>query len=635
MSRTWTRRELLTTLGGGVAASAWTARLAARDFLQGGSVPFPLDASVAGFRRAIPGARRGFAPTGLGRDAYLRLIDGIVRFFASAQDPRGAIIDPYERKERQYSTPAFALAGATLCAAKPDPALLSAVVRAMQASCADLADGTSADGHADFFTVLLMHADRTLAPLAGEAAAAAWRRDLARIVPGQTYRRQPTEKTTNNWNLVAVAGESMRTRAGLGASDAWVEASLSRQMPLFTDCGMYRDPNDPMAYDHFARLWVLDLMDEGYRGAQASALEACLERGAWTSLLMQSPWGELPCGGRSAHHQWNEAEQAVTFESFARRFAARGDRVAASACKRAAHLSLRSIGRWVRPSGELWVVKNRLDPRLRHGYESYSYHSQYNLLTAAMLAIAWQRADDTIAEGPSPSDTGGFAFALQPAFHKVFANAGGTYVEIDTGADAHHNPTGVLRIHHRAVPPETLSDGVTSAPAYGVPSKPDRSLALGPAWQDRAGVWHALADHAGADLDPAGFTLGGASAARVEFEIVYRGRLRGGATAVIERCVITPGRVEIAHRVDGDVAAVRQVWPLLLTDGETTSDVSHDGATARVARGPGRLAFTVRTSGSAVSRLGLSLPARNGFMDACVADAPAKAIASVVTITRP
>ena len=29
-----------------------------------------------------------------------------------------------------------------------------------------------------------------------------------------------------------------------------------------------------------------------------------------------------------------------------------------------------------------------MDPRLRHGYESYSFHSQYNLLTAAMLAIA-------------------------------------------------------------------------------------------------------------------------------------------------------------------------------------------------------------------------------------------------------
>ena len=646
MSSGWNRREVLTTLGGGVAATAWAPRLAALEWLQpsstsalellqaGPAAAFPLEPAVAAYRRSVADGVRGFAPTGLGRDAYLQLIGGIVRFFATAQDARGAIIDPYDQKERQYSTPAFALAGATLCAAKADPALLSAVVKAMQASCADLADGKAADGHADFFTVLLMHADRTLAPLAGEAAAAGWRRDLARIVPEKIYRRQPTDKAINNWNLVAVAGEWMRTRAALGASDAWVEASLQRQMPLFTDCGMYRDPNDPMAYDHFARLWALDLMDEGYRGAQAAALDTILERGAWASLLMQSPWGELPCGGRSAHHQWNEAEQAVTFESFARRFAARGDRVAAGACKRAARLSIRSIARWVRPSGELWIVKNRMDPKLRHGYESYSFHSQYNLLTAAMLAIAWQRADEGIPEGPSPADTGGFAFALQPSFHKVIANAGGTYVEIDTGADLHYNPTGLLRIHHRDVPPETFSDGVSAGAAYTLPSKPDRSLALGPAWRDRAGAWHTLADHAGADLDPAAFTLTRASAARVEFEVVYRGRLRGGATAVVERCTITPGRVELSHRVEGDVAAVRQVWPFLSTDGAEPSTVALRGETASVIRGSGTVDFTAMTPGAVVARLGVSLPCRNGLTDGFTAETAERTVASRVTLHR-
>ena len=653
MSSGWNRREVLTTLGSSAAAAvcappvsalAWwqPSPASALECLQPGPsgfplkpavTGFPLESAVTGFRAAAAGAR-GLVPTGIMRDAYLHLIDGIVRFFVSAQDARGAIIDPYEQKERQYSTPAFALAGATLCAAKPDPALLAAVVKAMQASCADLADGKAADGHADFFTVLLMHADRILAPLAGEAASAAWRRDLGRIVPEQIYRRQPTDKAINNWNLVAVAGEWMRTRAGLGVSESWIEASLERQMPLFTDCGMYRDPNDPMAYDHFARLWALDLMDEAYHGAQAAALETILERGAWASLLMQSPWGELPCGGRSAHHQWNEAEQAVTYESFARRFMARGDRLAARACKRAAHLATSSIRRWIRPSGELWVVKNRMDPRRRHGYESYSFHSQYNLLTAAMLAIAWARADDTIAEGPCPGDTGGFVVTLQPAFHKVVANAGGTYVEIDTGADAHYNPTGLLRVHHRDVPPETLSDGVSPAVSYTVPSKPERSLALGPAWRDRAGTWHALAEHAGADLDPAAVTPISVTAARVEFEIVYRGRLRGGATSVVERVTITPGRVDISHRVEGDVDAVRHYWPFLVTDGDTPSTVSTRGATASVTRGGGTIEFTALTPGAAVSRLGVSLPCRNGFMDGFVSETPERTTASQLTLRR-
>jgi hypothetical protein len=276
-----------------------------------------------------------------------------------------------------------------------------------------------------------------------------------------------------------------------------------------------------------------------------------------------------------------------------------------------------------------------MDPRLRHGYESYSFHSQYNLLTAAMLAIAWHRADDTIAEGPSPADTGGFAFALQPAFHKVIANAGGTYVEIDTGADPHYNPTGLLRIHHRDVPPETLSDGVSAGAGYTLPSKPDRSMALGPAWRDRAGAWHALADHAAGVLDLAAFSLTGASSARVEFEVVYRGRLRGGATAVFERCTITPGRVELSHRVEGDVAAVRHVWPFLRTDGVRESSLQVGRTTAVLARDTGALSFAVTTPGAVVQPLNLSLPCRHGFMDACVAEAPAKAIASLVTIQGP
>jgi hypothetical protein len=349
---------------------------------------------------------------------------------------------------------------------------------------------------------------------------------------------------------------------------------------------------------------------------------------------MQSPWGELPCGGRSAHHQWNEAQQAVTFESYASRFERRGDRAAASAFKRAARLSVQSIGRWVRPSGELWVVKNLLDPRLRHGYEPYSFHSQYNLLAAAMLAIAWLRADDGIEESPCPAETGGFGFALQPAFHKVIANVAGTYVEIDTGADPHYNPTGMLRIHHRDVPSETLSDGVAIGAAYTTPSKPSRSLALGPAWRDRAGQWHALADHGGADLDPVEFRLVSASARRVEMQLIYRGRLRGGASAVREHVRISAGIVEIEHRVDGDVGAVRQYWPMLLTDGAATSTITVHGRGATVSRAGGQFRFEALTGAASVTRLGIAEPCRNGSMDGCVAESQGRSVRSRVSAGR-
>jgi len=630
----WSRREFIGTTAAGVAGLGVGGRFGVEDAALARFGEFPLAGLVARFREDQRKPVQGWAPSGLNRDEYLRLIRGIVRFFAPLQDARGAIIDPYEKKERQYSTPAFALGIAALCAAGRDLDLLPAAVKAMDAASADLADGKAADGHADFFTVLLAHADLLLRKKVPESAAAGWRRDLARIQPEKIYRRQPTAASVNNWNLVAAAGEWLRTREGFGSSQAWTDTSIGRQLEYFTPAGMYRDPNDPLAYDHFARLWVLDLVDERYSGPSAATLNALLERGAWASLLMQSPHGELPCGGRSAHHQWNEAEQAVTCESFARRCARAGDPAAAGAFKRAARLSLRSIGRWVRPSGELWIVKNRVDPSLRHGYEYYSFHSQYNLLTAAMLAIAWSRADDGIVERPCPAEVGGFGFALRPAFHKVFANAAGTYVEIDTAADPHYNPTGILRIHHRDVPPELLSDGVASTIDYKVPARPSRGLALGPAWRDRAGQWHWLAEHANADMDAAEFRLIKTAPANVEFEVVYRGKLRGGATAVRERVKVSAGANEVEHVVEGDIDAVRQTYPFLANDGERESVVSVAGNVADVSRGSGRLRYEAVGAAASVARLGVNEPCRNGFMDAAYAESSGRSIRCRATLSR-
>jgi hypothetical protein len=580
--------------------------------------PFPGTDLVEGFLRRERERATPVAPTGLRRGDYLHLIDGITRFFTAHQDARGAIIDPYELKEKQYSTPAFALAAAAVCTSRPDQQLLAAARRAMGAACADLAAGKAADGHADFYTVLLLHADRLLSRLTPPDLVSPWRADLRAVAPERIYRFQPTAEKLQNWNLVAAAGERLRVADGYGRSGDWIEASLARQVEHFTASGMYRDPNDPMAYDHFARLWALDLVEEGYDGAQAERLGTLVERGAWMSLFMQSPHGELPCGGRSAHHQWNEAEQAVTFEARARRFAARGDRVAAGAFKRAARLSLQSMTRWVRPTGELWIVKNRLDPRVRHGFESYSFHSQYNLLAAGMLALAWLRADEGIPERACPADSGGYAFALQPAFHKVFLAAGGYFVEIDTGADPHYNPTGILRVHHRGVLPETLSDGTTPACEYTVPARPSRALAVGPEWRGPDGQWHGLADHAAADLEETAVRVVRADANGVEVELTYTGRLKGGATAVRETIAATALGVDVRHAVEGDVSGVRQTVPVLVDDGRTASRIEVNGGTAVVERDGRRL--LVRAAAGAITRAGLREPCRNGFVDALIVE---------------
>ncbi len=591
---------------------------------------YPLAAHVARFREQQRNPARAFRRTGLDRREYLRLTDGIVRFFATYQNERGAIIDPYEKRERQYSTPAFACAAAVLYVSGYNRRILPQCMKAMDAATADLVVGKTADDHSNFYTVMLLQAYDVLRGHAPAARLAMWRQNLTRLAPEKIYRFKPESET--NWNLVAASGEWLRRQAGLTTDTGWMEIALDAQMKLWTAHGMYRDAHDPLAYDHFARYYVVDMLKNNYAGRHAATLEELMERGAWTSLFMQSPHGELPCGGRSDQHQWNEAEQAMTYEVYARRTALRGDLAAAGAFKRAARLALRSVGRWVRPSGELWIVKNRFDPSLRHGYESYSFHSQYNLLTAAKLAVAYLRADDRIRERPCPAEIGGFAFVLQPAFHKVFANAGGMYLEMDTRADAKYNPTGLLRVHHPQINPQlSISDGVSQKRVYQTPQSPTRSLSISPAWRDQAGAWHALAEHDEQILRDATMKVINESPQRIEFEVVYSGALRGGATAVRQRFTVTPSRIEVADTVEGDVTSVRGYFPLLITDGRDETRIEVGGRRASATHKDGG-AQTYEALGEVapLTRLGVSEQFRNGALDAAYAESTERTLAYAI-----
>lgn len=591
---------------------------------------FPLASAVARFRERQK-LEKNFVPTKLDKREYLRLADGIVRYFAAYQDARGAIIDPFEKRERQYSTPAFACASAVLYASGYNRELLPVCVKAMDAAINDLVAGKSADNHSNFYTVMLMQAYEILQKSVPKTDLMRWRENLSRLVPEKIYRFKPQSET--NWNLVAASGEWRRARAGMSSDLTWMQTALDAQMKLWTEYGMYRDPNDPLAYDHFARYYVEDLLMNGYAGQHAALLRELVDRAAWTSLFMQSPHGELPCGGRSAHHQWNEAEQAMTYEYYAAEFAKKGDKGAAGAFKRAARLSVRSVGRWQKPSGELWIVKNRFDSELRYGYDSYSFHSQYNLLTAAKLCNAFLRADDRIKELPSPAETGGFVFALQPAFHKVFANAGGMYLEIETRADSSYNPTGLLRVHRAGVNPQlTVSDGVTLNPAYKTPKLPTRALAIGPAWRDRNGDWHSLAEHDRKVLRDADLKVTGEnSAARLEFEVKYNGNFRGGATSVRQKFTVTPEQVEVTDIIEGDVGGARAYLPLFLSDGqnETTVEVTGNHASATLKNGDAQT-YKVLSDNIKLERLGVAEPFRNGTLDAAYAETRGKSITYLI-----
>ena len=204
-------------------------------------------------------------------------------------------------------------------------------------------------------------------------------------------------------------------------------------------------------------------------------------------------------------------QQAVTFESWASRFAKRGDLRGGRRLQMAPQRVRRCrCGRWHRPSGELWIVKNRMDPAARHGYESYSFHSQYNLLAAAMLAMAWSARRRPHRHGAGARLTvGGFAFALQPRVPQGRSRTpGGFYLEYRHRRRPPLQPDRPPpRAPLPACRPRCCRTVSPLAASYQLPSKPTRSMALGPEWRDRSGAWHALADHGREDLEPAEFAL--------------------------------------------------------------------------------------------------------------------------------
>jgi hypothetical protein len=597
-----------------------------------------------------------FRPSRITRQDYLLLIESNVDFWKQHQNAAGAIIDPYESKERQYSTPAFALASAILVTERHRDDLLDASIRAMTFATEALAKHTTADRHADFYIPMLMHARRLLKDRASPSTLSQWDQQFRSLVPEACYR---STKGTGNWNLVNISGECLRRKDGLVAPDqmdaqmAYIERCLASQQTDFTAPGMYQDPNSPLAYDAFARLWLEDaLADMSYDGKLQDSIAAWLRRGGLSSLLLISPSGEWACGGRSAHHQWNEAELAVICEIEASRWKAAGRSDVAGSFKRAAHLALESMYRWRRPSGELWIVKNFADPKERFGFEGYSFNSQYNNLPMAMLAMAYLRADDSIVETPMPSEAGAYVFDLREIFHKVIAAAGGVYVEIDTGADPGYNATGLQRVHKSGVALSPLSDS-TAGHRHIAPTLKDApalSISPGIQWQETSAP--TTASSTGADdgfRSLADFNLGalngiarpygpgivlGAdlrilnppSAPNDTVSFLIRYALDGdGAEPLEEQYTVSAKGVELVSRLTGKapVRRTRLIFPALVNDGKADTQVSVDGSRLSIARKGGKLSCQV------VSPEGVSLrldpgrfPNHNGRVQPAIADLP-------------
>lgn len=582
--------------------------------------PYPLAAKVASVNQFLKEV--SLEPTSFSREGYLGIVNGIVNYFHHFQATDGRIIDPFVHREVQYSTPCYAWAAAALIASGKRPDLVESAAKALECALQQLADAKPADRHGDFFTFPAMLAYLHLRDLVPSERRQHWEQLLRTIDPYCAYRDFLSERrqAVHNWNVVAIAGEFLRFKHGF-TDLTFVERHLEAQLLNFTDEGLYRDPNVPMAYDHFPRHFLAAVLELGYEGKFKDILTELLERAAWTSLLIQSPCGELPTGGRSAQHQWNEAMQCVTYEIWARRKQREGDGIAAKAFKRAAFLALQSVKRWVRPSGELWIVKNKFDPALRHGYEGYSFHSQYNLLAASMLATAWFFASDDIPLGMCPADVGGFVVHL-PDFHKVIANASGLYVEIDTAADPNYNSTGLLRVHKSGVEPLI---GPSDSAAIR-----DEPLAVGIAWREGES-YQPLAGVGRKQISRVSVNIYKETPHQVAFAIRYEVN-RPQVKAVLETYELTPKQVRVTAEIEGEVDSLLVRFPALAFEGQRASRIAVSGNEVTVRLDNSQQTFRVEAPSDVVlKRTGRWVRSRNGYLEPIEAEIKGKKVIYTLT----
>jgi hypothetical protein len=578
--------------------------------------PDPTARVVAQFKEDLKKAGDLTTPTGLKRDDYIKFAAGEVDFWKTHQNADGAIIDPYRKEEFQYSTPCFALAAAAVAEYGGRKDLIEPAAKAMDWATLRLSQRKAASGHEDFYPPQLAHALPLLKGKVEAARYAQWEKNLKTFDPARTYRM-----TGGNWNVVALSGEWLFHQAGLRPSTRFIEQSLAGQVKGFGHpWGMYTE--GPMPYDLFPRMWAADMVAHGYDGKLAAPLTEVLRRGAITSLFMQSPAGELPAGGRSAHHQWNEAEQSATYEVYAARAKEAGDLAMARAFKRGAHLALASMQRWRRPSGEMQIVKNWVDPKEQFAYEGYSGHSQYNLLPTAMLVIAHEHAAKTqdVPEGPAPADVGGYVLDVRERFDKIFANAGGTYVEIDTAADPHYNATGLLRVHARGVNPQIgPSDALTAGATSNYPKDaPRTTAAVGASWRNAAGEWVRLAEFGDGKLPAAELRVEREETHDVRFDVKYTGAL-GGPKSVTESYRVEPGRVTQTTELAGYSGPMRLIVPVLADNGKEKSKVEVKDRTITIGLEGSSVSYTAADA-TKVSVEETLYPGRNGWYRLGVAE---------------
>jgi hypothetical protein len=419
--------------------------------------------------------------------------------------------------------------------------------------------------------------------------ATAWREAIAGLVAKHTYTvdgHLEQGQSMHNYGIYACVGEWLRTVCGLADERAWIARCLAAEMPLFTAFGMYRDPGDPMLYDLSVRQNLSELLHYGYDGAFRKRIGELLRRGGLTTLLMISPCGYAPFGGRSNALLHNEAMVAYVCEFQAGRWRQAGRPRLAAAFKEAAWRAIRAVEPYVRRES-IRCIKNLFDPATRHGKDSsYGEYANYMLLAASLFARTALVVDDTIPGLRTPPAGEGSWLHLWPAFHKCFATCGDTHIEIDTRCQVGYDATGLGRFHRQGAPPElALSMGIAADPRYVVyGADTDRAVAIGPCWKTCAGEWQSLAQMS-REIEHVALTKPSALTNAVSWRLAWTfdSYHRIPVTSIQQRYRLRPGRLAITVTAQGVFTCLGLEVPCLITAGgkEAKLEVADQEAVVR------------------------------------------------------
>ncbi|MDF2964007.1 MAG: hypothetical protein K0S39_5742 [Paenibacillus sp.] len=455
----------------------------------------------------------------------------------------------------------------------------------------------------DFSVKEIMVAYMAMNDQLDETVQTRWLAELSKVEPERNYfhllREGRDPSKLHNINVYNMVGEYLRETVGLTETKPYFARHWPVQLELFDENGMYRDPNCPILYDLATRCQIQLMLHYGYRGPYFEALDGLLKKAGLCTLFMQSAAFQFPYGGRSNQYLFNEALVAANAEYEACRYRDLGDLKTAGAFKRCARLAVQSIFRWLQREPPRHI-KNMYAVDSKIGTESYGYYDKYMATLGSFIYLAHLFADDQIPEQPCPAETGGYIWETSDDFHKIFANAAGYSLQIDTKADHHYDSTGLGRFHRRGVPGELgLSAPFTATPSYVLPEEAQgANLTIGPGWTDGSGSRIFLSDLS-EGLEHKLHVLE-VDSSQVLFELEYYGDAIKGCTSVKERYLLSEKGLEIQTGLDGYSGSEPLLFriPVLHSNGQDVTKLIGEAAAGEISVALEDRMYVVRTNGS-------------------------------------